>query len=333
MVFVSVLIGCFNHEKYVAQAIESVLNQTFSDLELIITDDCSTDNSPKIIADYQKKDPRVRAFFHTKNMGIAKTINEGLNKVRGKYVGFLGSDDLWVENKLEKQLEILEKNPNKIVWSDAEIIDSQGAKIGKPTTEFLNAPSKRNGNIFQELLEDQFILGQTLLFDFALVKEIRFDEKLKYVNDHRFFVDLAAHNEFLFMPEFLVKYRIHGKNTTSKDEKGWLKEKIVLRKYFLQQYGSRMLLQTKIVTYYKIGYFLSLLGKNWESKQYYLQAFKIDHTHFNSALYLGLALTGGHGFLGKQFVRSYYFATSSFKLRKLRSMEKSEVALLKTRFT
>jgi glycosyltransferase involved in cell wall biosynthesis len=316
LVAVSVLMGCYNHEKYVAQAIESVLNQNFADLELIIIDDHSTDNSPKIIANYQKKDPRVRAFFHEKNMGIAKTGNECLKQVKGKYVCFLGSDDLWVKDKLEKQLRVIEKNPEKIVWAQAEIIDSQGEKTGKYITELLNAPPKKSGNLFQELLRDQFLFGQTLMLSSGLIKNIRFDEKYRYVNDHRFFVDLAANNEFVFMPEPLAEYRMHGNNATSKDEKGWLKEKILLRKYFLQQYSDRMSTETKVDIYYKIGYFLSNLGKQREAKQYFMQAFKIDHSHLNSTLYLGLALTGGKGFLGKRFMRSYYFARSGFKTSK-----------------
>ncbi len=105
MVLVSVVMCCHNHESYIADSMASVLNQTVPDLELLITDDCSTDNSPKIIAQTQEKDPRVHAAYHTKNMGVSKTINEGLDRVSGKYICFLDSDDLWVRDKLEKQLK------------------------------------------------------------------------------------------------------------------------------------------------------------------------------------------------------------------------------------
>ena len=209
----------YNHEQYISEAIESVLNQTFRDIELIIIDDYSTDNSKQIIADYQKQDPRIRAFFHQKNMGISKTMNGCLSEARGNFISFIGSDDLWVHNKLKKQLAILKRDAGKVVWSEGEIINSQGLKTGKRVTEALNAPPKKSGNIFQELLKEQFVFGQSLIFDAAFVKDLRFDEELKYVNDHRFLVDLSANNQFLFMPEPLAKYRVHGGNVTFKDEK------------------------------------------------------------------------------------------------------------------
>ena len=101
------------------------------------------------------------------------------------------------------------------------------------------------------------------------------------MNDHRFFVDLAANNEFVFMPEPLAEYRMHGNNTTSKDEKGWLKEKILLRKYFLKQYGDRMSRrETKVRYILQNWLFFSCLGKQREARQYFMQAFKIDYSHF-----------------------------------------------------
>jgi glycosyltransferase involved in cell wall biosynthesis len=300
----------YNHDKYISEAIESVLNQTFKDLELIIIDDCSTDNSPKIIADYQKKDPRVRAFFHQKNMGISKTLNDCLKEVRGNFIGLIGSDDLWVENKLEKQLGVLKRDSSKIVWSEGEIINSQGIKTGKRVTEFLSAPSKKSGDIFQDLVREQFVFGQSLIFNSAFINDLRFDEELKYVNDHRFLVDLSANNQFVFMPEPLARYRLHSSNTTFKDEKGWLKDKIILRKYFLDKYIDKISNEVKADINYKIGYYLSRLGKKNEAKEYYLQALKIDHFHANSALYLVLALTGGNGFLGNLLVAFYYSAHS-----------------------
>ena len=310
MVLVSVLMASYNHEKYISEAIESVLNQSFNGLELIIVDDCSTDNSKEIIDNYQKKDQRIRAFFHQKNTGISKTVNECLNEVRGNYICFIGSDDLWVHNKLEKQLEILKSDKDKIVWSEGEVINSKGIQTGKKVTEVLNAPPKKSGNIFQELLKEQFVFGQSLIFNAEFVKDIRFDEELKYVNDHRFLVDLSLNNQFLFMPEPLAKYRVHGGNVTFKDEKRWLKEKIIIRKYFLEKYGDKISAKVKADINHKIGHALSRLGKKSDAKQYYLQAFRIDHFHANSALYLVLALTGGDGFIGNLLVTFYHSVNS-----------------------
>jgi len=131
LVFVSVIMPSYNHEKYVSEAINSVLNQSAKDFELIIIDDCSSDSSPKIISNYESKDARIRVFIHNKNMGIAKTLNEGIDKANGKFIAFIGSDDIWVNSKLEKQLAILENNEDLVVWSDGQIIDGNGFDTGE----------------------------------------------------------------------------------------------------------------------------------------------------------------------------------------------------------
>jgi glycosyltransferase involved in cell wall biosynthesis len=316
MVLVSVVMSSYNHEKFIADSIESVLNQTHRDLELIITDDYSTDASPKIITNYKQKDPRVIAAFHSRNRGITKTLNDGLDQVQGKYVCFLDSDDVWMENKLEKQLEVLNRDDTKLVWTEGEIIDAQGQKTGQLFTNFLNAPPNKNGDLFQQLLSEQFILLQTVIFRSDYIRKVRFDSDLKYVNDHRFLVDLAVHHDFLFMPERLARYRVHSNNITSKKELDWAKDKILIRKYFLDKYSGKICQRAKADIIYQIGFYLSRLGKKSEAKKYYLQALKIDHAHINSALYTALALTSGDGLSGRFMLNSYKLTTALIGLIK-----------------
>ena len=125
MPLVSVLMTSYNHERFIQEAIESVLAQTCSDLELIVVDDASKDGSREIIKELQRKDKRIKPVFHASNKGIARTINDGIENSSGKYLALIASDDLWREDKLEKQLEILEKNENRVVWCNAEIIDGE----------------------------------------------------------------------------------------------------------------------------------------------------------------------------------------------------------------
>ena len=133
----------YNHEKYISESIESVLNQSFKDFELIILDDCSKDNSQDIITTYQKKDARIRALFHKKNMGIAKTANDLLAEAKGKYVAFTSSDDVWEKSKLEKQLVILDRDDSLIVWSEGEIIDSESKPKGYTFASMHGAVEKK----------------------------------------------------------------------------------------------------------------------------------------------------------------------------------------------
>jgi glycosyltransferase involved in cell wall biosynthesis len=305
MVMVSVLMGSYNHEKYLAEAIESVLNQTFSDLELIIIDDGSTDRSKSIIANYQAQDSRVKAVLHDKNMGIPRSINDGLKKATGKYLAFIGSDDVYMPDKLEKQVPIIEQNQDKIVWSEAEIIDGKGQFTGETTTKLLNAPEKKNGNLFQELLMEDFILGQSILVKTKFAQEIGFNENLKYVNDHLFFLNLSKNHDFIFVPEPLTKYRLHGGNISLKNNELWLKERIILRKYLLEKYGDEISNCSLSNIYYKLGHAFWGLDDTGLSRHSYVQAIRVYPFHANSVLYTILFLTNGEGKVGKFLVDWY----------------------------
>ena len=312
MVCVSVLMSSYNHEKYIAQAIESVLDQTFRDLELIVVDDCSTDNSRKIIESYQAKDPRVKSFFHSINMGIPATANDCLRRASGKYISYLGSDDLWMEDKLEKQLRVLEKIPNKLVWSEALIIDGKGTPTGKTVTQLLGA-QKMSGYLFEELLREQTVLFQSLIFSADYVRELRRDEKLKFASDHRFIVELSRIHPFYFIEEPLAKYRMHGGNITAKNGKQWASDRIAIRKYFLKKYSNEISVRTKADLYYKIGHAYSLLGDPLAARYHYLKALRVDHFHSNGALYLLLALTAQRSRGGEKVSKMYYRFFSSLK--------------------
>jgi glycosyltransferase involved in cell wall biosynthesis len=307
---VSVLMTSYNYERYLSEAIESVLNQTFKDLELIIVDDYSADTSIKIIEEYKRKDSRIRSLYHDRNMGISKTANDGLKMARGKFVSFIGADDVWFPSKLEKQLNLLKDDDNKIVWSEGVIIDGKGAETGRTMTQLLNPPSKKSGNLFQELLTEDFIFGQSLLFKTAYLENLGFNERFKYVNDHLLLVNLSRKYEFAFIPEPLAKYRIHGSNITLKNEEIWLRERILIRNYFLENYSGEISTRAKADIFFKIGYSLSRLGQKEAAKQYYFKAMNVDHFHSNFALYLIYALTGGEGRMGKFLSKTYHKTNS-----------------------
>ena len=310
MVLVSVLMSSYNHEKYLSQAIESVLNQTFNDLELIIVDDASTDNSKKIIERYQANDRRLHAFFHDKNQGIPRTANDGLREAKGKFISFIGSDDVWLPHKLEKQLSIIKKHEDKIVWSEGQTISDKPELSGMPMTQFLSAPRQKSGNIFQELLREDFVFGQSVLFKTEYAQEISFNETLRYVNDHLFFVELSKNHEFIFIKEPLAKYRLHSSNISIKNGDEWLKERIILRKLFLEKYSGEICVKSLADINFKIGFAFARLGKKKLARQSYLRAMRIDPLHANALLYLILASTSEEGFLGK-FLLEYYRKVNS----------------------
>lgn len=131
MPLISVVMTSYNYGKYISEAIDSVLAQTFSDLELIIVDDASEDNSKDIIHSYMNKYARIKAIFHQENLGISRTVNDGWNAASGKFIASISSDDIWASDKLEKQLEILQEDEDLVVCTEGKIIDRQGRATGE----------------------------------------------------------------------------------------------------------------------------------------------------------------------------------------------------------
>jgi glycosyltransferase involved in cell wall biosynthesis len=309
---VSILMASYNHEKYISEAIESVLSQGFKDFELIIVDDGSEDSSKRIIETYKKKDRRVQAFFHERNRGIAKTLNHCLAEAKGKYVAFIDSDDVWVESKLEKQLAILNNNDSIVVWSEGEIINEKGIPTGRTFTQMNFASNKKkSGRIFEELLDRNFIFGSSLMLKKEHLENIRFDEQLKYLNDYKFVVDLAEKHPFFYLKEPLAKYRIHGKNTILEWETAnWAIDRILVKKYFLREYGKQIRQRKKADLLFEIGREYSSLNDSSNAKFYFFEAVKIYPFSWITLLHLIYFLTEGKGYAGKFLV--YSFTTGTF---------------------
>lgn len=126
---VSIITPSYNSEKFISQTIESVLAQTYQDWEMLIVDDCSSDNSKKIIKEYTKKDNRIKLLQLEKNSGPAIARNKGIKEAKGRYIAFLDSDDLWLPQKLEKQIKFLYENSLPLTYSAYITIDEQGNEL------------------------------------------------------------------------------------------------------------------------------------------------------------------------------------------------------------
>lgn len=123
---VSVIMPAYNCEKYIADAIESVLDQTYLNFELIVIDDDSKDRTFEIIKKYSNKDPRVKVFKNKKNSGVSATRNRGISLAEGQWIAFLDSDDMWEPSKLEKQLEVAEEISAEFLFTGSSYINEEG---------------------------------------------------------------------------------------------------------------------------------------------------------------------------------------------------------------
>jgi alpha-1,3-rhamnosyltransferase len=211
---VSTCIASYNHAEYVGLGIESILAQTYKNHEIVVVDDGSSDNSLEILNSYAQKFPeQVRVFTHAnhQNRGISITTNLAIEKSKGKFIALIGSDDVWEENKLALQVEILEQNPKVgIVYSKAKIIDSQG----KATGSIIGQNFKKNRDQLAQILAKNFIPAPTVIFRRECFDRLgSFDETL-VCSDWEMWLRILAHWEMAFIDEPLALYRVHQQNTS-----------------------------------------------------------------------------------------------------------------------
>lgn len=128
---VSIITPMYNAKKYIAQTIKSVQNQTYSSWEMIIMDDCSTDESAAIVQEMAQKDDRIHYYCNDVNCGVAATRNHAMDKANGRYLAFLDSDDLWVEDKLERQMSVLKNKNCAFTYAGCDVIDENGEAVQK----------------------------------------------------------------------------------------------------------------------------------------------------------------------------------------------------------
>jgi glycosyltransferase involved in cell wall biosynthesis len=202
---ISAIIPTYNYGRFLREAIDSVLAQTYPVLELIVVDDGSTDDTPQILASYGD---RVRAIFQT-NGGVGVARNRGIAQARGEYVAFLDSDDVWLSRKLEKEIALFDADPDLgLVHSGAETFDNSGKTL-------VVSLSGMEGWIGPELLRlDQTVIaapGSGTIVPKRIAEEIGgFDPELQPSEDWDFCYRIATRYRVGFVPEVLVRYRMHG---------------------------------------------------------------------------------------------------------------------------
>jgi len=209
---VSVVMASYNHEKYVAETIESVLSQTYQDFEFIITDDGSPDETVEIIK--QNADPRIKLFCFPKNQGACVAMNNCIKEVKSEYIAIINSDDAWLPDKLEKQVKFLDEHPEYgAVFGYAQFIDDGGNDLGYEHI-YSRIFIQPNRTRF-EWLRHFFLSGNCLCHPSALIRKHcynevgLYDERFAQLPDFDFWIRLCMKYEIFIMAENLVKFRLH----------------------------------------------------------------------------------------------------------------------------
>jgi teichuronic acid biosynthesis glycosyltransferase TuaG len=160
---VSIIMPAYNAARFIEESINSVLAQTYPNWQLLIVDDCSKDHTKQIIEDVAQQDPRIKALAHTTNQGVIAARNLALTHAQGQYIAFLDSDDLWLPNKLQTQLQHLTKQKALICYAAYKRIDEQGTLLANVTPPLVvDYPTLLKGNEIGNLtgLYDCSVLGK-----------------------------------------------------------------------------------------------------------------------------------------------------------------------------
>ncbi len=205
---VSIIMPAYNTEKYVECSIQSVVDQTYENWELLVVDDCSTDRTKSIIQKLSKSDCRIKPVFNNFNSGTpAKAKNKVLPLIQGDYVAFLDSDDMWLKDKLIKQILLMENNIQYgLTYSGGYLIDESSHEINT----FL--PKYKCGNTLHKMLGRYEINNQSVIIREEALQAIGglFNEDIVIGEDYNLFMNILAKYEVCNIKEYLIKYRIHS---------------------------------------------------------------------------------------------------------------------------
>lgn len=249
---VSIVIPCYNHEKFVQECIQSVIDQSYQNIELIIIDDGSKDNSvqkiQEMIPNCEQRFARFE-FRHRPNKGLSATLNEALGWCEGKYFSPLASDDIILSHKIKLQVDLIEKNDGVVgVFGAVQEIDEQGLK-GKVIEQ-----RDKVFNFSDLLFTEHYLPAPSQLLNTNAIRNVGGFKNEMIIEDWYIYLKLMENgNKLLFKNELVALYRMHGKNMTSNFDKmmlGYLQ--------VLNEFDSYPLVNKARIKVYCIGVLVSL---------------------------------------------------------------------------
>lgn len=197
---VSIITPMYNSEKYIQQCIESVINQTYKNIEMIIIDDGSTDKSRKIVLEYANKYDSIKYIKQERNMGIAEARNKGIRNSKGRFIAFLDSDDLYKKDKIEKQINFMIQNNYAFTYTSYDLIDENSLSLNKVV-------KAKDNYDYETLLKGNNIGCLTVILDKEKINcEIEFSKN--HHEDYILWLKLLKNNVKAYgMDETLSSYR------------------------------------------------------------------------------------------------------------------------------
>lgn len=224
---VSVIINCYNGEKYLREAIDSVLAQTYKNWEIVFWDNQSTDSTREIVESYS--DPRIHYFYAPNHTPLGEARNLAVEKTNGEYINFLDADDVWMPEKLEKQIALVEPGKVEVVYTNFELLYDKSQPFNEGMLKYYRRLQKRKFkeslSFYENLLIHNSIIFSSVLFNKKLFRSVGgINVAFNQNEDYDILLKTALRTEAVSTDDKDVLYRVHMSNNSSKNGNAYLLE-------------------------------------------------------------------------------------------------------------
>lgn len=225
---VSIIIPCYNAAKYLNECLDSMVSQTYRNLEIITLDDGSVDDTFEMLSQWQRKDDRIRVVRNPVNLKLIETLNKGIEMSQGVYIARMDADDIAMPTRIEEQVRIMENRKEiGIVGTFIDPFDEQGGK-GKLVAPVTHSRIRAYSLIASPFFHPSVLIRKSLLDEYCL----RYEKEYYRAEDHAFWINILEHTKGINLNQPLLKYRILMTSETRMAEKNHVERQAILQKVY-----------------------------------------------------------------------------------------------------
>ena len=270
---VSIVLPTYNGEKYIKESIDSVIHQTFTDWELIIVNDCSTDSTPNIIKEYENIDSRIRIINNSQNLKLPKSLNVGFKSASGEYLTWISDDNLFLPQAIEAMVSYLETSNVDLVSCKYDEIDENG--------KLLNTIDKHNKRNLHRFLRRN-VVGACFMYTKKIADKIgQYDENVFCAEDYDYWFRIALAGNIKFIPECYYQYRFNPYSLSSTKQDLIKKKSLEVR----EKYVLKLMDKLNYSSHKKIKTLIELYKRNIDEKIWLKMAIDIDANEFIKSVF------------------------------------------------